>query len=267
MRVVNQPPGAPCWIDLMTSDPGDAARFYSGLFGWQLAIGGEETGYSTTATIDGLPVAGLSGVPAPSGVPTTWTLSFATFDLDASMAAVRENGGRVTMGPLDIMAEGRMAVAADPTGAVFGLWQPGRRTGMKIIEEPGTMAWCEVNTPDARRDRDFYAAVLGHRHAPLPDRDGGFDYRTFSVGDDDRMWGGVLPMEGDQWAGIPPHWMIYFAVDDTDAAAASVTELGGSIVVEPFDSPYGRIAVVMDPQGAVLSIMKPSYLEQAVTAE
>jgi predicted enzyme related to lactoylglutathione lyase len=152
------------------------------------------------------------------------------------------------------MGEGRLAFCMDPTGAAFGLWQPMRHTGARVVDEHGAMTWAEVNTRDAVKARDFYASVFGAEPSRLEGEN--MEYYTLKKGD--KTFGGVLQMN-DQWpANVPPHWMAYFAVDDADAAARRVTELGGKVMHGPFDTPYGRIAVVSDPAGAVFSIIKLS---------
>lgn len=69
--------------------------------------------------------------------------------------------------------------------------------------------------------------------------------------------GGMMGMDGSEWKGIPPHWMIYVAVDDVDKTAAQCAKLGGTVCVPPTDIPVGRFAVLNDPQGAAISIYKP----------
>jgi uncharacterized protein len=166
------------------------------------------------------------------------------------VAKVKELGGSLVMGPMDVMEEGRLAFLADPTGAHFGVWQARRHRGAQVIDEPGAMAWREVNTPDAEKARDFYGALFGLESKKL---EGPMTYWTLHKGED--TVGGVLQMT-KEWVGVPPHWMTYFAVADADAAVKRVAELGGKVSVPPFDTPYGRISVANDPTGAVFSVVQ-----------
>lgn len=243
--------GTPSWMDLMTSDREAAMRFYGALFGWQFEVGPPEAGHYTTCRVDEDPVAGIGERPADAQYPVAWTTYLAVDDIDKTCASVTEHGGQLLMEPMDVMEEGRMAMAADPTGAVFGMWQAGRHTGARRVNEPGAMCWNEVSTRDTSTAARFYADVFG---LGLEKMAGDFDYTMLQVAG--RTIGGVydpgdmLPPE------VPAHWMGYFAVEDADAAVARVTDNGGIVVSPPTDTPYGRIAVVRDPQGAVLSIMK-----------
>jgi predicted enzyme related to lactoylglutathione lyase len=239
--------GTPCWVDLTTSDPADARAFYGELFGWEFDIGPEEYGYYTMATLRGKNVAGLAGQPMP-GAPTAWTTYLAADDVDKAGTKIREQGGALHMEPMDIPGSGRMALAADSTGAVFGLWQAAGHIGAQLVNEPGALIWTELATRDLDAATDFYTAVLGLVPEDLGPGEGGPRYRTLKVDGD--VVGGALEMD-DAWAAdLPPHWMPYFAVEDTDAAIAKATELGGRVQVPAKDSPYGRFSVLTDRQGA-----------------
>ena len=253
-RIDTHPAGTPTWVDLMSSDPERARRFYGELFGWTFQVGGPETGHYATAQRDGCNVAGIGSPPPGAQAPALplWNLYFATDDADATAAKVQALGGAVVTAPMDVMDAGRLAFFTDPTGAGFGVWQARAHRGAQIVDEPGTMCWREVNTPDAPRACEFYGKVFGLEPKKL-EATAGFDYWTLHRGP--ITAGGVLQMT-NEWAGVPPHWMTYFAVEDTDAAAKRVVDLGGKVSVPPFDSPYGRISVVNDPGGATFSIIK-----------
>lgn len=244
-------PGSVTWVDLMTPDIEGACRFYGELFNWKFAVGPAETGHYTMAKVQGDNVAGMGQMPPGSEYPSAWTVYFGTRDVDVSAARVRELGGQVMVGPMDVMQEGRMLVAADPSGAVFGLWQPGAHHGAQRIDEVGAMCWREVNVRDLAVARGFYTGLLELEARPMPAP--GMTYETLHAGD--TTVGGMLQMDASWPAEIPPHWMTYFAVDDVDAAAARVTNGGGKVFQPPFDTPYGRMSVVADPWGAVFSIM------------
>lgn len=242
--------GTPSWMDLMTSDREAAMRFYGALFGWRFEVGPPESGHYTTCLLDGDPVAGIGERPADADYPVAWTTYLAVDDVDKTCAAITEHGGQVLMPPMDVFEEGRMAMAADPTGAVFGMWQAGKHTGAGRVNEPGAICWNEVTTGDTETAARFYADVFGMTAETM---DSEFDYRTLQVAG--RTVAGVFNPPQGLPAGVPPYWMGYFAVDDADGAVERVTEGGGSVIAPPMDSPYGRIAVVSDPQGAVLSVM------------
>jgi uncharacterized protein len=246
--------GTPSWVDLMTPDLDKALAFYGPLFGWEFSTGPAETGYYTMCRKGGRNAAGLGQLPQSASFPPAWALYFATEDVDAACERVRQQGGQVGMGPMDVMEQGRMAICADPTGAHFGFWQPRNHKGAGVVDEHGAMVWHEVNTRHGEKARDFYAAVL----LLEPRKMEGIEYWTLHRGE--KAVAGVLQMN-ERWpADMPPHWMNYFAVDDTDAAVKKVAELGGKVHVPPFDTSHGRLAVVSDPAGATFTVIKPSEL-------
>jgi uncharacterized protein len=252
-KIDKHEPGTICWLDLMTNNADAARTFYGELFGWKFEVGGPETGNYAMAKLGDRNACGIGQQPPGTSFPPAWTVYFTASDLDRTATLVREHGGTITMGPMDVMEEGRMAVFADPTGAHFGVWQPKRHHGAQVIDEPGAMCWYEVNTPDAAKARDFYTKVFGLEAKKMEGGGPPTEYWTLHKGE--KTVGGILQMT-KEWAGVPPHWMAYLAVADTDAAAKRVTELGGKLGVPPFDTPYGRIAVVTDPAGAAFSIIK-----------
>jgi uncharacterized protein len=187
------------------------------------------------------------------GQPPVWTTYVATDDADAVAARVEEAGGKVLAAPMDVMSYGRMAVFTDQAGAVFAVWQADQMGGGEVFNIPGALAWNELTTRDADGSKEFYPAVFGWKTKDIDMGDAG-TYTEWML--DSKRIGGMMPMVGDMWpADLPSHWMIYFAVADTDAAAAKVSELGGSVPVPPTDIPPGRFAVVADPHGAHFSII------------
>jgi predicted enzyme related to lactoylglutathione lyase len=241
-------------VDLGVPDLRRSIDFYTALFGWEIVEGPAETGHYAMCLLDGSPVAALSPNRDPDAKAYWWNLYFATDDVDAAAERISAAGGGIVMAPMDVMGQGRMAVAKDPAGAQFGLWQGQAHIGAEIVNEPGSMCWAELSTPDSAAARTFYATVL---ERPVEDMGvPGFDYATVKVGDDS-----LKPGE-DSVAGIwgvpdePPSWNTYFAVADVDAAVARATASGGRVVREPEDSPYGRFAIVADPDGAVLAVMR-----------
>ncbi|MDQ1658937.1 MAG: uncharacterized protein QOD41_4020 [Cryptosporangiaceae bacterium] len=239
--------GTPCWVDLTTPDPENAQRFYGELFGWQFSTGDDDEYGYPTASVQGAKVAGLTAATGP-GQPTGWICYLASEDVDETAQRIRDHGGQIRTDPMDVLGAGRMCVAEDPSGAVFGVWEAGRLVGAEKVNEPGTLCWNEVSSPV---NDDFYPAVFGVKTEQIGDGVN-FDYTVFLV--DGRQVAGHLRTGEDSDA--PAQWMNYFAVDDCDKAAEKVAELGGSVDQGPFDSPYGRIAVLSDPSGASFSIMQ-----------
>lgn len=242
-------PGTPCWFDLMTNDLEGSRTFYGGLFDWTFEIGPEQMGYYTMCRRGDRNAAGMGQIPPGGPFPPCWSVYFCVDSVDETVAKVEDAGGQIIAEPMDVPQAGRMAICADPTGAVFGLWQPGEHRGAGIVDEPGAMTWCEVNTRDAAKAREFYGQVFGATSHQME----GMDYWTLHQGD--QTVAGVLQMDQNWPAEMPPHWMAYLAVADADAAAQKIAQLGGSVKVPPFDTPYGRICVAMDPAGAVFSVI------------
>jgi predicted enzyme related to lactoylglutathione lyase len=241
------PEGTPAWVDVTADDVPAATDFYRGLFGWDIESGGPETGGYSICHKDGLIVAGLSPKFGPGPVPSVWTTYLAAGDTDAVAARIRAAGGQLVVEPVDITDSGRMALATDTTGAVFGLWEGRTTSGIGLANETGALSWNEHMSGDFDASKAFYRAVFGYQYQDVSEGD--FRYAMLMV--DGREVGGI----GQHAAEAPPGWQTYFAVDDTDAAVTAVTELGGSVVQPIRDSPYGRIGMVADNQGAVFSVI------------
>jgi uncharacterized protein len=238
--------GTPCWVDLGADDLTRARAFYSGLFGWQIPEGPPEAGGYSMCELDGQMVAGIGPKMGPPETPVAWTTYLATDNADATAEKITAAGGRLISEPFDVMDAGRMAVAADPGGAVFGIWQSGRHTGFQRANEPGSLIWSENLSPDYDGNKAFYQAVFGFTYGDIP---GDFRYATLDLP------GGMVGGIGEGQAGQPAHWGAYFAVADTDAAASRTASMGGRVISPPTDTPYGRMATLSDDQGAVFSVM------------
>ncbi len=246
--------GTPNWVDLQTSDQDAAKAFYAGLFGWTYDDQPMPQGpvYSM-AMLGGHPVAAIAAQSpelAAAGAPPMWNTYLAVDSVDEAAAKVEAAGGKVGMAPFDVMDAGRMAFVLDPSGAAVALWQANQHIGATLVNEPGTVTWNELITTDPGVV-SFYADVVGLTTSTMDMGTG--PYTLFEV--DGQMVGGTV---APQMPGVPNHWHVYFAVADADAAAATAVETGGTVMVAPFDSPVGRIAVLGDPQGAVFSILKPA---------
>ena len=185
-----------------------------------------------------------------------WNTYVAVKDADDSAAKVREAGGTVLGEPFDVFGAGRMAVATDPAGASFCLWQAGTHTGAGLVNEPGALCWTELATTDSAGAKDFYGSVFGWRDSVM-DADVGYVlWHSPGEGEPDAesVIGGLMPIAAEE-ADRPPSWGVCFAVGDSDATAARCEELGGAIVVPPSDTPVGRFAVLSDPQGASFAVI------------
>lgn len=247
------PAGTPCWGDLMVPDRDKAVTFYESLLGWTVESGGPETGYYGMAQIDGKPVAGIGQIPPEqAGMPPMWTTYLSVSDVDKTAAAIAEAGGQVIAPPMDVLTEGRMAIATDPTGATFGLWQPGRHSGTQATLTPGAPAWNECMTRDFAVAKQFYGDVFGYGFGDMSGP--GFTYATLDV--DGRPVGGLGELAADSQAS--PGWVTYFWTADADEAAARIPDLGGTVVSPPTDTPHGRMVIAVDDQGAGFSLMAPN---------
>jgi Predicted enzyme related to lactoylglutathione lyase len=254
-------PGTPSWVDLGSPDLDAAVEFYGGLFGWDVHEAGdpEQTGGYRMAYLSEKPVAGMMPL-MQEGQPPAWTTYVSVEDADATAAAVREAGGSVIAEPMDVMDVGRMAVFADPAGAVFSIWQPRAHLGAGLVNEPGAFTWNELNTRDPDAAKPFYAAVFGW-DIEDHEMEGMGTYTEWKQGED--PMGGMMDMRGRVPDEVPPHWLTYFAVEDTDASVEKVKELGGGVAFGPIDIPAGRFAVVHDPHGAMFAVIKMPEEAQA----
>jgi len=245
------PEGTPCWVDLGVADISKAIAFYQGQFGWDIQQGGPETGGYSIAHLQGRTVAGLGPKMGPPEAPSVWLTYIATEDADATAARIKGAGGQLLMDPMDVMDVGRMLVATDTTGAVFGGWQARAHTGVQVANAPGALAWNEHMSRDFEGAKAFYAAVFGYEYGDMSGD--GFSYATLLL--NGHEVGGIGGYPADVPAEVPAAWSTYFGTADTDASVAAATRNGGSVVRPATDSPYGRMATVADDQGAVFSLI------------
>ena len=247
--------GTPDWVDLRTTDQSAAKQFYTSLFGWSYddqPMPGDGGVYSM-ATLNGEIVAAVAPMPpgAPEGMPPMWNTYLAVDDVDAAVEKVASAGGQVLMPATDIGDTGRMAFVTDPTGAAVGLWQANQFAGATLVNEPGALIWNELITDKPDSALAFYEAVVGLTTATM-EMAPGQNYTLLKVGGTD-VGGCTTPPMPD----VPNHWHVYFAVEDADATAAKAAAEGGQVAVQPFDIPsVGRSAVLIDPQGAMFSVLK-----------
>ena len=269
------PAGVPCWIDTRRADVGPAAAFYGGLFGWAFEDVAPEgaPGRYLMARLGGRDVAGLAEAADGAG-PAAWTTFVQVDSADRAAEVAAASGGTVLMEPADAGAAGRFALLSDPAGAVFGVWQAGEHRGAGLVNETGAWVGNDFRTSDPAASSAFYGAVFGWEVDELDEAAGYANVRLPGYGAHlaeldptlpDRLEeygapegfadvvGWLAPIApGDGEAGS--HWGVTFAVEDVDASAAKVAELGGTVIVPPMDAPWVRMAVVADPDGAPLTI-------------
>jgi predicted enzyme related to lactoylglutathione lyase len=245
--------GAPCWIDLMTSDTEKAKSFYGGLFGWTFVTGDQEKyGGYITASKNGKSVAGLmQKMEDQATMPDVWSTYLRSDDAAATAAAVTANGGQVYVEPMDVPEQGRMAIFGDASGAAVGVWQPREHKGYELGAEPGAPVWHELHTKDYDKAVKFYQDVFGWDTAVLSDTP---EFRYTSLGAGDAAKAGIFDASGVLPVGVPSNWQVYFGVENADAAIAKAVELGGTVVRPAEDTPYGRNATLTDSTGAIFMI-------------
>ena len=255
MSQVTHAPGTFCWVELITTDVAGAKGFYSGLMGWRTeddpVPGG---GAYTMLRVGDKNVGGMYGMNEEmKGMPPSWMLYVTVENAAETAARVPGLGGTVIKDAFDIMEHGSMAVLQDPAGATFAVWQPKSHCGTELeSNETGSACWHELATNDVERAGKFYGELFGWK-TMVSDMQTG-PYTMFMNGDVHA--GGMLQMTAE-WKGIPPHWMVYFAVPDCDAGATDAASRGGQVKVPPTEIPgVGRFAVIQDPQGAVCSIIR-----------
>jgi predicted enzyme related to lactoylglutathione lyase len=246
--------GTPNWVDLQTTDTGAAKEFYAGLFGWSYDDQpmGEGAVYSM-ATLRGEHVAAIapqSPELAAAGAPPMWNTYLAVDSADDAVSKVEAAGGQVAMAPFDVMDAGRMAFILDPAGAAVAFWQARNHNGASLVNEPGTVIWNELVAADPPAAARFYEQVLGLSAETVNMGEG--EYTMFQAAG--RPVGGTTKPQAE---GVPGHWHVYFAAAGADVTAAKAGELGGAVLVQPFDTAAGRMAVLRDPQGATFSIIQP----------
>jgi predicted enzyme related to lactoylglutathione lyase len=269
-------PGVPCWIDTSQPDPEAAITFYSGLFGWDFedVMPQGSAGKYFIARLRGGDVAAVGSQPEGAPLIAAWNTYVWVESADQAASKVQAAGGHVVMDPFDVMDAGRMAVFTDPEGAAFCVWQAKEHKGARIVNEPGSLNFNGLNTRDAEGAKSFYGSVFGWETLGLgggvemwrlpgygdflEQGDPGLRERMAESGAPEGFEDVVASLNpiGDDQPDAPAHWSVTFAVDDADATAERAAELGGQVLVQPFDAPWVRMTVITDPQGAMFIASK-----------
>jgi len=248
------PIGAPCWVDLMTSDTERARSFYSQLLGWTAEEAAEEFGGYFMFTKDGQPMAGgMSSQGSSMDGMNAWSIYLCTDDARKTAEVAASSGGQVIVPPMDVSDLGTMAMVTDPGGAAIGMWQPGTFHGFAVYAENQAPSWFELHTKGYDGSLDFYRDVF-HWTTETASDTPEFKYTTLNA--EGQMLAGVMDASGYLPDGVPSFWTVYFGVADADATAAKAAELGGSVVEPPVDTPYGRMGTLADPNGARFKIIQ-----------
>jgi uncharacterized protein len=248
----NTPIGAPIWIDLFTTDPDESRAFYGELMGWTSTEPNPDYGgYFNFTKGDSLVAGGMKN-DGTAGVPDCWNVYLAVENAEATMATATAHGGGVIVPAMVLDEMGSMAVITDAGGAAIGLWQPGTHKGMGVLAEPGAPAWFELHTRDYDTSVQFYKDVFGWDPKTMSDTP---EFRYTTLGEGESAMAGIMDSTTFLPEGVPAHWAVYLAVQDTDAAVKTATELGGSVVMPAEDTPYGRIAMIADSTGANIRLV------------
>ncbi|WP_354639232.1 VOC family protein [Kitasatospora camelliae] len=239
---------APCWVSLMARDLDTARAFYGPLLGWTFEPGPDRFGPYLRAVVEGVEVAGIGVVAGDWQPPVAWTTYFGTESADRAAEGVRERGGTLAVGPLAFDA-GRIVLAADPGGAAFGIWE-GDLGEDSWTATPGAPVWIELRTADPFAAALFYGEVFDWDRREPKHFEVRYEHERVVLRSEGRS---VAALRGS--IGTPPHWEVFFSVEDTDAAVRRAVELGGAAVGQPSDTPYGRVARLRDSEGGFFSVI------------
>ncbi|WP_200304105.1 VOC family protein [Streptomyces adelaidensis] len=254
------PEGTPCWADAMFSDVEGAKSFYGDVLGWTFGEASSEYGNYTQAYADGKAVAAVvPPMPGQEG-QSAWCLYFASPDVNATAAKIRDNGGEVLMEPMQVGDFGSMLLGRSPDGVVFGVWQAGVHEGFEVMGAPGAYVWAEIFTREPEKSDTFFPAVFAYRAKQMDDPENpGMDFRVFDLGENPLL--GRMKMTEEFPPEVPSYINVYFTVTDCDDAVAKATKLGGTLRFGPMDTPFGRFAALSDPQGASFSVIDVAHTQ------
>lgn len=258
-KIDSYAPGSFCWAELATTDAAAAKQFYGEMFGWTAVDMPMPEGVYTLFQSEGNDAAAVYA--AQPGVPVHWGVYFSVASADESAARIVECGGKLVAGPFDAHAAGRMAIGQDPQGAMFSLWQAKRQIGATHGGPLSQVVWPELATTDPAGAAAFYTGLFGWKTKP---ETGVAEAQYAEWSNGGPSMGGLLPMRGEAWQGVPPHWSIYITTSDCDERAARAVQLGAKVCVSPTDIPnVGRFAVIADPQGGTFNIIQMAGASQS----
>jgi len=242
------PQGAVAWLDMLLTAQNEALQFYQPLLGWSGDPAPEDQNRYAVQKVHGKAVAGLGAMPAGEPV-MPWTGYFAVTDIEAAVGRIAAHGGRVILEATEAPGVGKFAHGTDPSGAAFGLWQPAPFPGFELYGEPGCVYWFELVTTEGKSCADFYAALFETEVEAMPEMPD--SYWTIQVGGEPRA--GIFQVESV----VRPHWRPYFQVADVDIAVAAALAAGAHQTDETQDTPFGRMATLIDPFGVEIKVATP----------
>jgi predicted enzyme related to lactoylglutathione lyase len=252
--VTQHAPGTFCWPELATSDAAGAKKFYGALLGWDFADNDMGDGMMyTMIQLKGNVVGALYGQKAEDQkrMPPHWGAYVSVESADRSAAKAKELGGTLLMEPFDVNDIGRMAVIQDPTGAIFSLWEAKKHIGAGVLNEPGSLTWTELMTPNTDKAAAFYTGLFPWKTESMEMPN--MTYTMFMRGD--QSAGGMMPILPEQMGQVPPNWLSYFAVENVDPLVPKAEQLGATVIVPAMSIPNGgKFAVFRDPAGAHFGI-------------
>ncbi|GAA4738066.1 VOC family protein [Gordonia alkaliphila] len=254
MTEYSAPLGAPVWFDLVSSDPARAAEFYGALFGWEAEEPNAEFAGYQNFTLGGRRVAGMHPHMAEAGGPSDiWSIYLRTDDAFATQAKLVENGGTEVFPPMPVGDLGTMAYGIDPAGAMIGYWQSAAHTGFAEWGVHGAPYWFECLSLHQPAATAFYEVVFGARPELVPGAPGNYTQLFYG----DTAYAALMDATGMLPADVPSHWRVYITVDDVAATVAKAVELGGACAMEPETTPWGTLATITDPLGAMICLGHP----------
>jgi uncharacterized protein len=242
-------PGTFSWTDLATTDPAAAKEFYSAILGWDYNDIDTGQGTYSMAQVGGKDVAAIAGQPEQmQGMPPFWMSYVTVEDADATAAKAKELGGNVMNEPFDVFESGRMAIIQDPQGAIFAIWQPKQHIGAGLVNEPGSLVWNQLSSPDREASKRFYGDLFGWTYDDATES--GMDTSLIKLGEKNN--GGVAGLPSPE---VPPNWGVAFTVSDIDEAAEKVKAAGGQLMMGPEQmGEIGHTLVAADPQGGIFAL-------------
>jgi uncharacterized protein len=243
-------PGTFSWVDLSTPDAEGAKAFYSDLFGWEFRDddipGG---GVYTMCFREGDAV---GAIVQQDEQPAHWNNYVSVESADEAAEKAKRLGATLLEEPFDVMDFGRMAVFADPGGAMLCVWEPRNHIGAGRVNDLGCMSWNDLQTGDPEAAGEFYRALFGWETEPIDDN-GAVVYITIKNAGSTN--GGFTPLSEER-RDAPSFWLPYFSVSSCDETVEKVKGAGGMLFAGPMEVPAGRFAVLGDPHGAAFAVFE-----------